>query len=113
MNYLLQTVISERYNFIAVTDVFQGLNELKRRQEIELIIIDVDYHTPDSWNFIQHIKTSGLYQDKQIVVLKSSGNRTAIENSEGAEDYFIDKPFNPSELIKKIDTLILTSSFQN
>ena len=39
MNFLLQTVLSARYDLIAVSDVFQGLNELKRKSEIELIII--------------------------------------------------------------------------
>lgn len=114
MNYLLQTVIADRYDFIAVSDVFQGVNELKRKQEIELIIIDVDYHTPDSWNFIQHIKTSGLYQDKQIIVLINSESKKVNEKSPEAKSYnFFYKPFSPLDMIKTIDELMFAGNIQN
>jgi DNA-binding NtrC family response regulator len=114
MNYLLQTVISERYDFISASDVFQGVNELKRKPEIELIIIDVDYHTPDSWNFIQHIKTSGLYQDKQIIVLINGESRKVNEKMPGAKEYnFFYKPFSPLDMIKTIDELMFASTLQN
>lgn len=114
MNYLLQTVISERYDFIPASDVFQGMNELKRKSEIELVIIDVDYHTPDSWNFIQHIKTSRLYQDKQIIVLINGESRKVNEKSPEAKNYnFFYKPFSPLDMIKTIDELMLASTIEN
>ena len=114
MNYLLQTVISDRYDFIPASDVFQGINELKNRPEIELIIIDVDYHTPDSWNFIQHIKTSGIYQDKQIIVLINGESKRVNEKTPEAKNYnFFYKPFSPLDMIKTIDEMMLTSTLQN
>ena len=113
MNYLLQTVLSDRYNFISATDVYQGIHELKNREEIELIIIDLDFHTEESWDFIQHIKTSGLYHDKPIIVLLSKGqkvNGTPVTSQ--VYDFFY-KPFSPLDFIKTIDEVMEVNSFQS
>lgn len=106
MNYLLQTVLSTRYEFVPVSDVFAGMNELKRREEIKLIIVDVDYSAQENWDFIQHIRTSGLYQ-KPVIVLASEKNKRMGEKM--ADDQVTDyvyKPFNPPDLVRAIDKLM-------
>lgn len=107
MNYLLQTVLSSKYNFIPVGDVFQGVNELKRKQEIELVIIDVDSHPQESWDFIQHIKTSRFYEDKRVIILISGDKKRVNEKITETEGYdFFYKPFSPLDMIKTIDELM-------
>lgn len=110
MNYLLQTVLSGTYNFIPVKDVFQGIHELKIRDEIDLIIIDVDYHTQENLDFIQHIKTSGLYPDQPVIVLvsKESKKVNEMEMDTGVCD-FIYKPFSPLDMIRSVDELMYTN----
>ena len=114
MNYLLHTVLSGRYNFVPVSDVYQGINELKRKEEIDLIIIDVDYHTQESWDFIQHIKTSGLYQDKPVIVLVSKENKKVTEKIASSKvcEFFY-KPFSPLDVVKTIDDLMIANPIQN
>ncbi len=106
MNFLLQNVLSTKYNFIAVDDVFQGVHQLKKRQEIELVLIDVDSHTQECWDFIQHIKTSRFYQDKQIVILVSKDNKRINEIKTLGDCSFFYKPFSPLDMIKTVDELM-------
>jgi CheY-like chemotaxis protein len=113
MNYLLQTVLSGRYSFLAVSDVFEAVQELKKRLEIELIIIDVDYHEQENWDFIQHIRTSGLHQDKRFIVLTSKENKTGKKVDEVKEYVFIYKPFSPLDMIKTIDELMFANTIQS
>src|SRR5215510_8858795 len=107
MNYLLQTVLSTRYDFIPVDDVFAAMNQLKRKAEIELIIIDVDYSTQENWDFIQHINTSGLYQKPVIVLTSDKSKRMdARMTTEKVHDFFF-KPFSPPDLLRTIDRLMV------
>lgn len=110
MNFLLQTVLSTRYNLIPVSDVFQGMNELKRNPEIELIIIDVDYNSQENADFIQHIKTSGLYQGTPIVALTSNDK---VQNNPLLAIHvnkFFHKPFSPQEMEKNIFEMLYAPS---
>ena len=106
MNFLLQTVLSPKYNLMPVSDVYQGMNELRKNAEIELIIIDVDYNSQESADFIQHIKTSGLYQGTPILALTSNDK---VQNNPLLAIHvnrFFHKPFSPQEMEKNIFELL-------
>ena len=102
MNFLLKTVLTGKCKLIPVSDVFQGMNKLKQNQEVELIIIDVDYASEENWDFINHIRTSWLYA-KPVIVLCSDKSDEMKEQLAEAQvyDYFF-KPFSPLELVKTI-----------
>jgi len=108
MNYMLQTVLSRKYKIVAVSDVFQGMQHLQKSEAIELIVVDVDFNSDETWEFIQHIKSSWIY-NRPVIVLTSD---KALETSEMAigsgVDYFFQKPFSPIDLIKTIDALLYT-----
>lgn len=110
MNFLLQTVLSPRYNFTAVTDAYQGMNELRRKDEVEAVIVDLDFHTQENLDFIQHIKTSGLYQDTAVIVLTSNNNehKDKIDVTQVANMFY--KPFSPLDMLKSIDDLLYEKS---
>lgn len=105
MNFLLQTVLSKRYKFTAVSDVYQGMTELKQA-EVEAIIVDLDFHTQENLDFIQHIKTSSLYQDTAVIVLTSHNNdyKDKIDMTQVATTFY--KPFSPPDMLKSIDDLL-------
>ncbi len=113
MNFILQTVLSRKYKFTAVADVFQGMEELKTNDSIELIVVDVDYNTEESWEFVQHIKSSWIYS-RPVIVLTSDKSFLASEKAHETDvAYYFEKPFSPMDLIKTIDALLLTSSAYN
>jgi len=102
MNFLLQTVLSAKYNLVPVYDVYQAMGELQKRDSVEIILIDTDYHTQENLDFIQHIKTSGLYQDTSIILLTSE---KVMSETSGVADVtnVFRKPFSPQDLTKAID----------
>jgi DNA-binding response OmpR family regulator len=108
MNYMLQTVLSGKYKIIAEGDVFQGMHQLKTNETVELIVVDVDFNTEESWEFIQHIKTSWIY-NRPVVVLTSDKSLNAKEQiAQCGVDYYFQKPFSPVDLVKTIDALLYT-----
>ncbi|MBS1654532.1 MAG: hypothetical protein JSU05_06795 [Bacteroidetes bacterium] len=113
MNYLLQTVLSKRYNLIPVKDVFQGMKQLTDKDDIGLVIIDIDYNIDESRDFIQHIKTSGLYNDRPVIILSSDAD---MENDPaiGLSGYrFFNKPFSPLDILKCVDEIIYADTIKN
>ena len=106
MNFIVQTVLSPRYNILPVGDVYQGMNELRKRDGIELIIVDVDYHTQESLDFIHHVKTSGLYQDCIVIVLASEESLGRKESAMAGIAKVFHKPFSPEELVEQIDEML-------
>lgn len=106
MSFLLQTVLSARYEVIAVSDVFGGMEQLRKDSDIELVLIDVDYSTQENWDFIQHISSSVIYQ-KPVIVLASERNMRTDKNMADEKVYeTVMKPFSPLDLIRSIDKLM-------
>lgn len=113
MNYIIKTVLGNRYKIVMVEDVFHGMNILKHTQDVNLVVIDIDYQTKESIDFIQHVNSSKLY-NKPLIVLSSfhhqKTNDAVIEAS--VYDYFI-KPFNPIEFVKSINKLNSSETVTN
>ena len=105
---MLQTVLSKKYKIEAVPDVFQGMQQLRSNEAVELVLVDVDFNSDESWEFIQHIKSSWIY-NRPVIVLTSDKLLETSEKALGSGiDYFFRKPFSPVDLIKTIDALLYT-----
>ena len=106
MSFLLQTVLMKEYYVRVATNVFNAMYELKTGKSFDLLIIDVDAYEHDSWEFIQFIKSSGLYS-RPVVVLatKEKGNAEIKCKEVQVEEYFL-KPFNPVDLVKAVNSMI-------
>jgi len=104
MNYLLKTITRDEYNLITVLDAFQAMWILKTEKEIECVLIDVDYHTEQNLEFIQHLQNSVLYQCPIIIFTsnKEIDKGTMLTNALAV--FF--KPFNPMDLKKSIAATI-------
>src|SRR4051812_22767534 len=99
LNNVLLTIVSGKYVLIPLPDVFTGMNELRRKKSIHLILIDIDDQNPASLNFIQHLATSWLYQ-RPIIVLASDLPETLKQKFLNAgANALVKKPFNPLELV--------------
>ena len=113
MNFMLKSVLESQYQVIAVDDVFRGLNELKRSEDIELVIVDMDYSTTENWDFIRHLKTSSFYQ-KPVIVLTGDKSEKMEQTiaEEKVYDFFF-KPFYPPDLVRSIEKLMETATMYN
>jgi DNA-binding response OmpR family regulator len=106
LNNILLTTVSGKYTLIPLPNVFQGLHELKRKDAIHLVLIDFDDQGSNCLDFVQHITSSWLY-NRPIIVLSSNIDDAKREQFLNAGvRTLINKPFNPIELVKKIDELV-------
>lgn len=107
MNYILKTGFSDKYNVITVANVYDALRELKRNEKIEMVLVDVDYHTEECVDFVEHINSSTMYSCPVIILGSShnSGIAKKLGDIRKVRESFI-KPFDPVNLSKSIDGFI-------
>lgn len=106
MNFLLQTIFEQHYQFVPASDVFEGMDFLKSIAGTHALIIDIDANPDEAWSLIHHIKSSTIFKTP-IVVLASENTETLKQKTYdlGIEEIFI-KPFNPVDLIAAINSLM-------
>lgn len=105
MNYLIKTVLANLYKLIIVEDVFLGMHLLKQIKNIDLAIIDLDNQTKESIDLILHINSSKIF-NIQIIALCSVENKQADTIAIADQVYAsLIKPFNPIELLNRINKL--------
>jgi CheY-like chemotaxis protein len=109
MNYLLQTILEKEYRFVPAFDVYQAVRQLKTNRDICALIIDLDHQPQQSWELIEHIKSSILYRVPVIVLTTENDEilRQKCYMFEVDEIFF--KPFNPLDLIAAINSMMTVS----
>lgn len=106
MNYLLQTILERAYQFVPAPDVFQGMHHLKTNKSISALVVDLDFQPQQSWELIEHIKSSKLYRIP-VIVLTTDNNETLRQKCYEFEvDEIFFKPFNPEDLIAAIKSML-------
>lgn len=106
MNYLLKTILKKEYQFVPAINVFHGMHQLKTHKEVGILIIDLDFEPQRSWELIEHIKSSKLY-DVPIIVFATENTEILRQKCYQFEiDEIFFKPFNPVDLIAAIKNTI-------
>jgi DNA-binding response OmpR family regulator len=104
---LLYAVLSNRYDLVVKNSSVDALQWLENGNRPALIITEYQLPYIDGALFIKHLKYSGIYNNTPVIVLSDTNDVEAKVNSlafyVGA---IISKPFNPSYLMFKIDTLL-------
>jgi DNA-binding response OmpR family regulator len=108
MNYLLQTIFEKEYQFIPAADVFQGLQQLRSQKNVGALIVDVDFETDQTWELVQHIKSSKLYTIPVIILASQNTETLKQKTYEYEVDEIFFKPFNPIDLIAAIKNVMAT-----
>lgn len=107
MRFLLETIFQKKYQVTCVPNAFNAMYELTGDNQVEVIIVDLDFHEKESWNFLHHVSSSSLYGSIPMIVLGSNNDeQTKIKCMElGVVKYF-NKPFHPIYLMETVDTLM-------
>jgi CheY-like chemotaxis protein len=113
MNYLLQTIFEKEYRFVPVADVFQATHQLRANKQVSALIVDVDFQPQQSWELIQHIKSSRLYKIPVIVLATENNDSVKQKSYEFELDEIFFKPFNPVDLIAAIKNLTTETMLSN
>lgn len=103
---------SAGYQFVGASNGEEGL-EKARQEKPDLIILDVMMKTfTEGFHIAHKIRRDEALKDTPIIVLSAIGEKSGFEFSpETDEDYlpvdiFIDKPFDPEDLLEKVSKLL-------
>lgn len=102
---LLRRFLSDKGYVVQVAETALRLRELIARERFDLIVLDVMMQPEDGWSVLKDLRQSG---DNIPVIMLTALNDTndRIEGLNlGADDY-IGKPFNPDELLARIQTVL-------
>jgi len=106
MNFLLQTVFEKEFDFLPVSDVFHGMHIIRNEKNISALIVDVDFQPQQTWELVQHIKSSKLYEVPVIVLATENSDSLQQKTYEYEVDEIFFKPFNPVDLISAVKNLV-------
>jgi response regulator RpfG family c-di-GMP phosphodiesterase len=112
IRFLLQTILSKKYNVIAFPDACSTMQWLLRKNIPQLIIADPQLPDCENWELISNLHNSGLYGNIPVIILsnlpqeemivKSTEYRNVIKN--------FSQPFNPLELLESVDNMVLAKT---
>ncbi len=105
---LLVQFLSSQYIIETKEDGLEALTWLQQGNIPDIIITDLQMPNMDGVELIQRLKESGYFKNIPIIVLSSkdsSADRVQCLKL-GAEDYIV-KPFNPEELLIRIEKILL------
>jgi CheY-like chemotaxis protein len=111
IRFLLQTVLGQKYQVITASDGCSALYWLSKRNLPDVIVVDPQLPDMQDWELLEHLKSSGLYGHIPIVVLSSLAIKETEQKCKelGIKDSF-QQPFNPVELEKAIEALLVNGS---
>jgi|SRR5437016_5491500 len=111
IRFLLQTVLGQKHQVITAADGCSALYWLSKKNLPDVIIIDPQLPDMQNWELLEHLKSSGLYGHIPVIVLSSLDNK---EIQQRCKEFGITKsfqqPFNPVELERAIEELLMVES---
>ena len=103
---ILNFVFSKKYEVIQKTNGKEALLWMQDGHIPDVIVADLNMPEINGFEFIQHIRSSGIFREIPLIML--SGNENTADKIRclraGADDYLV-KPFNPEELEARIDNI--------
>lgn len=107
IRFLLQTVLGQKHQVVTAADGCSALYWLSKRNLPDVIIVDPQLPDMQTWELLEHLKSSGLYGHIPIIVLSSLDSKeTAQKCKELGITKSFQQPFNPVELENAIDELL-------
>lgn len=104
---LVVQFLKGKYDVEVRANGLEGMGWLEEGNIPDMILTDLQMPVMDGFEVIKHVKDSGFFADIPIIVLSSKdSSKDRIECLKlGAEDYLM-KPFNPEELLIRMDKLL-------
>jgi DNA-binding response OmpR family regulator len=104
---LLYSVLSNDYDLVIKNSSVDAMQWLENGNRPALIITEYQLPYIDGVLFIKHLKYSGIYNSTPVIVLSDAND---VESKINTINFFIGaiiaKPFDPSFLIFKINSLL-------
>ena len=114
LSELVSQFLGQSYNVTTTEDGLAALSWMQDGNIPDLIITDLEMPNMDGFELIRKVKESGYFSNIPIIVLScrdSSSDRIQCLKL-GADDYLV-KPFNPEELLIRVEKLLVRTKAQN
>lgn len=104
---LLVSLLDKEYNVVTGRDGMEGIQLLKQGLIPDLIILDMFMPNLDGLEFLDFIRSSGIFKSIPVIVLSGS-EHPDIKNSciDKKIEAYIAKPFNPILLKERIKQIL-------
>lgn len=103
---LLNFVLSPIYDLVIKNSGVEAISWLEEGNNPNLIISDLSMPYFDGSLFIRNLKISGFYRDTPVILVSGEENLADLVQEMPFEvNYFISKPFNPSDLKAAISNI--------
>lgn len=107
MQSILKSFLSKEYDVQIAANGLDAMLELHKGNLPDVIITDLQMPEMNGRDFLEQLKLSGSFSHIPVIVL--SNNQESEQRIDllqmGAEDY-ITKPFNPQELLVRLNKVI-------
>ena len=104
---LLDLFLRKDYQVVAKKDGMEAMLWLENGNLPDLIVSDINMPRLNGSDFLMNLKKSGFFRSIPVIILSGIENENEkgkfLQN--GAVDYIV-KPFNPSDLLVKIDAVL-------
>jgi DNA-binding response OmpR family regulator len=104
---ILTNFLQKDFDLVIKNDGMEGMNWLDEGNTADLILADLNMPNLSGKEFLRTLRSSNYYKNIPVVILSAeneSNERIACLNM-GADD-FIEKPFNPVEVLTKINVIL-------
>jgi len=106
---LTKTILSSKYDVESAENGINALSILQSGYMPDLIISDLLMPVLGGKDFLEQLKSSGAFKEIPVIILSSidkSEEKIKLINL-GASDY-LEKPYNPAELMARIESIFKT-----
>jgi len=112
IRWLLKQLLKDKYGIITKNSGLDAFSWLSARNVPDLIISDVKMPVMDGFEFLENLSISGLYKNIPVIMLTGFEETTTLKRclDLGAHSYLA-KPFDPSELLEKIESVFVSKMF--
>ena len=114
IRFLLQTILSKKYNVIAFPDACSTMQWLLWKNIPQLIIADPQLPDCENWELISNLHNSGLYGNIPVIILSNLSKEEMILKSAEYNNVIksFSQPFNPLELLESVDSMVQAKTAQ-
>lgn len=106
IRFLLQTVLHDQFNTITASEAADAMYCISQGELPDAIVIDPQLPDTEPWELVEHLKTSGLYNQIPLIVISAQPEEELVSLCLNYNvDAYFHKPFNPIDLKKKLESL--------
>jgi adenylate cyclase len=110
---LLEAVLAPRgYSVVLAHSGLDGLEKV-RTEHPDLVLLDIVMPDISGYEVCRRLREDPLTRLLPIVMMTSSGDQDKVDTIEAGADDFIARPFNPSELLSRVRSLLRIKTYHD